>query len=286
MDTIGEKLKIARLEKGLTIGDLQKITKIQRRFLEAIEADDFDAMPSDYYTRTFIKLMAEAVDLDARPLLRQFDGEPDQQFGYTPRPERIEGSRKARHEESRSKVAIFKSYIPVLILILTVSLIIGGIIFATVMENKSEPMIKQQPTVSSVSSEDKSKDTTEEDSSSSEEKPETDMKIVFDRENNGFTYFDVKRAERPLTVSFEGLTAPCWVGLAETPQSAIFYQYTVKPGEVVETTIPEELDTVQITLGASSYVKMKINNEDFDFNPNNTASEKRVIVLNLAASDD
>lgn len=39
-ETIGEKLRQARLNKKISLDELQQITKIQKRYLEAIDNDD------------------------------------------------------------------------------------------------------------------------------------------------------------------------------------------------------------------------------------------------------
>ncbi|EDK65827.1 hypothetical protein CGSSp14BS69_11425 [Streptococcus pneumoniae SP14-BS69] len=55
--TIGEVLRLARINQGLSLDELQKKTEIQLDMLEAMEADDFDQLPSPFYTRSFLKNM-------------------------------------------------------------------------------------------------------------------------------------------------------------------------------------------------------------------------------------
>ena len=64
MADIGDKLRSAREAKGLSIEDIEKATKIQSRYLTAIEDDDFDKLPGDFYVRAFIRQYAQVVGLD------------------------------------------------------------------------------------------------------------------------------------------------------------------------------------------------------------------------------
>ena len=72
---IGARLKEARISKGLTLEDLQDSTKIQQRYLSAIENEEFQVIPGAFYVRVFIKQYAEAVDLDADEILTLYQDE-------------------------------------------------------------------------------------------------------------------------------------------------------------------------------------------------------------------
>jgi cytoskeletal protein RodZ len=72
---LGNRLKEARETKGLTLDDLQEITKIQKRYLAGIEEGNFDVIPGKFYVRAFIKQYAEAVDLDPESLFEEFRNE-------------------------------------------------------------------------------------------------------------------------------------------------------------------------------------------------------------------
>lgn len=64
MSEIGELLRESRIKKGLSIEDIQEITKIRSRYIEAIEEGNLDRLPGQFYAKAFIKAYAEVVDLD------------------------------------------------------------------------------------------------------------------------------------------------------------------------------------------------------------------------------
>jgi len=69
---LGKLLKKARQEKGLTINDIQERTKIRKKYLEAIEANDFDVLPGKVYLKVFIKGYAREVDINYQELLNYY----------------------------------------------------------------------------------------------------------------------------------------------------------------------------------------------------------------------
>ncbi|WP_176222243.1 helix-turn-helix domain-containing protein [Tuberibacillus sp. Marseille-P3662] len=75
MSELGQLLKETRDNQNMTLEDLQEITKIQKRYLEAIENGDYTKLPGKFYARAFVKSYAEAVGLDPYDLFEQYDHE-------------------------------------------------------------------------------------------------------------------------------------------------------------------------------------------------------------------
>ncbi|MGZ7230683.1 helix-turn-helix domain-containing protein, partial [Streptococcus pyogenes] len=71
--SIGEVLRDARESRGWTFADIQRMTKIQARLVQALEYNDFEMIPDREYTRTFLQRYAEVLDLDAAVILDAFD---------------------------------------------------------------------------------------------------------------------------------------------------------------------------------------------------------------------
>jgi cytoskeletal protein RodZ len=61
---VGEQLRIAREEKGLSLEDLAAQTRIPQRHLASLETGDWDNLPAPTYSIGFAKSYASAVGLD------------------------------------------------------------------------------------------------------------------------------------------------------------------------------------------------------------------------------
>ncbi|MGI8745173.1 MAG: helix-turn-helix domain-containing protein [Bryobacteraceae bacterium] len=64
MSSVGEKLRSARVQQGLDIGDLAAHTKISARFLEAIESDRRDQLPGGFFFKHWAVQYAHALSVD------------------------------------------------------------------------------------------------------------------------------------------------------------------------------------------------------------------------------
>jgi cytoskeletal protein RodZ len=62
--TVGERLRAAREEKGLSLEDIAAQTRIPRRHLESLEQGNWDNLPAPTYTVGFAKSYASAVGLE------------------------------------------------------------------------------------------------------------------------------------------------------------------------------------------------------------------------------
>ena len=73
--SIGERLRRARLEQGLTLADLSDQTKVQHWILDAIERDDVARVPGGVFIRGYLMSFARAVGLDGDRIWADFRSE-------------------------------------------------------------------------------------------------------------------------------------------------------------------------------------------------------------------
>lgn len=100
---LGQQLREARLARGLSLDDVQEMTKIRKRYLEAIEMGDYKVLPGSFYVRAFIKTYAETVGLDADELLAEHrQNVPSSAPEPTMEPV-IQKRRSRQHNERNSK---------------------------------------------------------------------------------------------------------------------------------------------------------------------------------------
>lgn len=126
---VRQELKEAREAKGYSFEQLAEITKIQPKFLKAIEEDDTDVLPSPFYTRAFAKKFAKAVGLNPDDLFEEVEFDPyvSSDLSYAHRDD--DGVVRAGTSSSESMKSRFRGWIPKIWLLIILIAILGVVWF-------------------------------------------------------------------------------------------------------------------------------------------------------------
>ncbi|MHC5269326.1 helix-turn-helix domain-containing protein [Enterococcus sp. LJL98] len=287
---IGDYLRQARLNKNINLDELQQKTKIQKRYLEAIEKGSFDLLPGDYYVRTFIRQYATVVGVDGNRLVAIYDGESS--FG-APLPKRekpvsVEGSRVT----STVKKKNWLDYLPTILMGLIATMILVIVGYFTLQNKPENPMIdvassidvhqksETQPSTTSQETSATTTSTSEATSASSQEEKPMVMKTT--HLNAQDTIVEVTEAKEPLKLDFTALDGRCWVGVMVN--GAYLLQQTLEPGDKQSIALPKGTEEVAIVLGASANVDLTLNEELLPFKEGDMPLLQKNITLKLAAA--
>ena len=104
MFEIGSTLREARVRRKLTLQQVEEDTKIRVKYVQAMENEDFDIIPSPTYVKGFLRTYSEYLGLDPRMILDEYRSRfmPDQE------PEPFGGSSvlgRPRRQRRRSNLA-------------------------------------------------------------------------------------------------------------------------------------------------------------------------------------
>jgi cytoskeleton protein RodZ len=72
LGTFGQTLRDAREDLGVSLNEAERETRINRRYLEALESEDEAAMPPAVYTRGFIRTYCQYLGLDPDGMLELY----------------------------------------------------------------------------------------------------------------------------------------------------------------------------------------------------------------------
>jgi transcriptional regulator with XRE-family HTH domain len=118
--TIGERLRAAREEKGLSLDDVARQTRIPIRHLEHIERGEWEALPATTYSVGFARNYAATVGLDGA----EIGAEVRQQLGAT----RNTGTATAAYYEPADPARVPPRSIAIIAVVLA-ALLIGGYLY-------------------------------------------------------------------------------------------------------------------------------------------------------------
>jgi len=73
MSQLGERLREARERKGVSLEEVERTTRIRAKFLQALEEEDFAALPGETFARGFVRNYALYLGLDPQEMLALYD---------------------------------------------------------------------------------------------------------------------------------------------------------------------------------------------------------------------
>lgn len=284
---IGERLKEARKEKNISLESLQDITKIQKRYLVAIEEGNFDVLPGKFYARAFIKEYALVVGLDPDELLEEYKSQvptPNEE-------EQVQYTRLSRSQKDRSKGNSIFSFIPTVIVVL---LIIGIIILVfyfmnqksdlSTIENENGQTDDNEFYVSDPDDKDEDEQPVEDDSNSkkveqNDEKESTDteseLKLVETGSGNRpESTFELINPGDEVKISFES-KEKTWLEVTNTAGERLFYNNLTNDSSPLELDVTNE-EKVYFQVGYAPDLTITVNGKELEYpvDPNEAVTQK------------
>lgn len=138
MVRVGQKLKEKRKEKGLTLSEVAKATKIKESFLDAIEKGEYHRLPSSAYAFGFVSNYVEYLQLPKRETLAMFRREFDEKKYVRVLPE---GLSRQKHVPFSG----FRVHQTVFLVVLVFLMLIGYLLFQYRYAIISPPLTITEP---------------------------------------------------------------------------------------------------------------------------------------------
>lgn len=249
--TIGEVLGLARKSQGLSLREIEEKTDIQLPYLEALENNDFDALPSSYYTRSFLKKYAQAVDLDADIILDAYER------GVMITYDEVEVYEDEREDQlRRSQRKSQKNYTPLYyfsLISLSILLFVTYFIWSVNQNKPSSSSATSETTMTSSSLESKSSEET-----ASSTQINHDIQVTGEGSNLAVAVSGVSESVNLTITAGEN---PSWISVSDTDLAGGITLSSTNPS--VSTRIDTDT-TTQIVLGNTEGITIKINDQTVD----------------------
>ena len=253
--TIGEVLRLARISQGLSLEELQRKTDIQLDLLEALETDNFDKLPNLFYTRSFLRKYAWAVELDENIILDAYDTGSMITYEEVDVDE-IELS--GRRRSNRKK----QSFLPLFYFLLFSLSIIAFVAYYVWNYIQTQPINTSEASYSVVTT--TTSDSTTEVKSNRQSTTETSVAetsaVTVSGEGDTISVV-YKTSKETAELQLSVKDTQSWVSVSDTDLAG---GVTLAPGNQTATTTISKKTPVTITLGVVKGVKIKIDNQEID----------------------
>lgn len=269
---LGSRLKEARLQKGMSLDELQTVTKIQKRYLIGIEEGNYRIMPGKFYVRAFIKQYAEAVGLNHEELLDEYKSEIPATSNEDI-PEKL-----SRVQTSKNISPSTSKFLDLLPKVLIIVFIIGvlAVIYYFVENNVSssdkqsnednnnpgaivENNMPKDEKQNEDAAPEEEKDDAADENAEEEEKPVQELSVQESSGKN--TVYELKNTDTfTLSLLAEGKS---WVRVASADNET-FYEETMEEGVEKELDLTDQKE-VQVIIGNTTATEIKINDERLEY---------------------
>ena len=252
--TIGEVLRLARINQGLSLEQLQRKTDIQLDMLEALESDDFDKLPSSFYARSFLRKYAWAVELDENIVLDAYDSGSMITYEEVDVDEIELSGRRRSNRKKRSLLPLFYFVLFSLSILIFVTYYVWNYIQTQPTETTSANY-NVVTTTNATTSETTTSNQTTSPSSSSE------ASIVTVSGQGDVISVEYKTAKDTAELQLSVTDATSWISVSDTELAG---GTTLEPNNKMAKTTVSKGSPVTITLGVVKGVKIKIDNHEID----------------------
>ena len=253
--TIGEVLRLARISQGLSLEELQRKTDIQLDLLEALETDNFDKLPNLFYTRSFLRKYAWAVELDENIILDAYDSGNMITYEEVDVDEIELSGRRRSNRKKQSFLPLFYFLLFSLSIIAFVSYYVWNYI-QTQPINTSEASYSVVTTTTSDST---TEVTSNNQSTTGTSVAETSAVTISGEGDTISVVYKTSKETAELQLSVKDTQS--WVSVSDTDLAG---GVTLAPGNQTATTTISKKTPVTITLGVVKGVKIKIDNQEID----------------------
>lgn len=280
---IGKKLRDARQAKGYTLDDLQQLTKIQKRYLIAIEDEKFDELPGDFYVRAFIKQYADTVGLDGNELLKEFNEQlpKAKTEEYSDHISQAVETRANRRKTVSQGVSKARQYMPTIIIACVIVIVLAAIWVTAIVRGHQDSSTKIDNSSVSVSGESRKKSSSSVKKSSTKTKKSTAIKLTeASRNNNSVTYNAASlKKDAKLQIKTSGRA---WNSVTTDGTNAL--SRTMDANSTADVTIKRTTNTVVITVGNASATTLKLGNKKINFTDNGRYNNTRTVTIHFGNS--
>ena len=253
--TIGEVLRLARISQGLSLDELQRKTDIQLDLLEALETDNFDKLPNLFYTRSFLRKYAWAVELDENIILDAYDSGSMITYEEVDVDEIELSGRRRSNRKKQSFLPLFYFLLFSLSIIAFVSYYVWNYI-QTQPINTSEASYSVVTTTTSYST---TEVTSNNQSTTETSVAETSAVTISGEGDTISVVYKTSKETAELQLSVKDTQS--WVSVSDTDLAG---GVTLAPGNQTAKTTISKKTPVTITLGVVKGVKIKIDNQEID----------------------